>query len=76
MADSASAWDKLERAVTRLENALDTASSGTGDGAESQALKKRVEDLEVRNETLNQLNKTAVRQLDTAIDRLRTVLDG
>jgi hypothetical protein len=76
MADSASAWDKLERAVTRLENALDTASSGTGEGTESQVLKKRLQDLESRNQTLNELNKTAVRQLDTAIDRLRAVLDG
>jgi hypothetical protein len=75
MADSASAWNKLEQAVTRLENALDTASPGAGGGADVEMLEKRVHDLESRNRTLNDLNKTAARQLDSAIDRLRAVLD-
>lgn len=75
MADSASTWDKLERAVTRLENALEAPPRGTEGGADVQALEKRVHDLEARNQTLNDLNKTAARQLDSAIDRLRAVLD-
>ena len=76
MADSASAWDKLEQAVTRLENALETAARGAEGGAHSQVLEKRVNDLETRNQALSELNKSAVRQLDSAIDRLRAVLDG
>jgi len=76
MADSASAWDKLERAVTRLENALDSTARGAAGGTDTQALENRVHDLKTRNQALSELNKTAVRQLDSAIDRLRAVLDG
>jgi uncharacterized coiled-coil protein SlyX len=75
MANSASAWDKLEQAVTRLENALETASPSAGDSADVEVLEKRIHDLESQNQTLNDLNKTAARQLDSAIDRLRAVLD-
>jgi len=74
MADSASAWNKLERAVTRLEHALDTSSRDGDSGADTQALEKRIHDLEARNEALSALNKTATQQLDTAIDRLRAML--
>jgi hypothetical protein len=78
-------WQKLERAVDRLESALDRVVEDGGLGSQQEtgeaggqltAAQQRVQVLETENRELRDMTDQVAGRLDNAIDRLRTLLDG
>ena len=66
--------ERLEKAVTRLEAALETRDrkSGKSDAALAETLSAA----EAENAQLKTLNRTVSGRLDSAIGRLKTILEG
>lgn len=64
------ARDRLEKALARLERA---AQGGRG-GANVADLSAQLDDLRARNLMLDQRNRAVAERLDTAIAKLRTLV--
>ena len=71
------ARQRVEAAIKRLEAAFNAHDEGTNEGTNEVAdLNARIQSLQEANTTLRQNNNEIGGRIDTAIDRLRSVIGG
>jgi len=64
------AQERLDKAVARLESALENGAGNSG------KQRKDLEAADRENAVLKEINRTIGQRLDSAIDRLQVALDG
>ena len=69
--------DRLEQAVSRLE-AVDTGKAGAAasSGLGTAAVSKEIKSLRAENAALQDVTRTVSTRLDSAIGRIRDILDA